>query len=504
MSLPNRISSLNDASWLHELSREKQNLTELKKFEDYLRAHFRFFGKGSTPMFDLHTLRDYIRTLCDTYGFDMTSLIEQFNGHFSHILEDSIMTQRAYLKRYCNLNIDSVTKDQIDCIDLNTSFMPYGLSPENVENIILRYHIERGKHPNHSAVSLHMPSNRKLSPYDFNELCVRYLTTSELEHMINRKYTSVNNESLYQEYLNRIERQDKFYFIDINETTPRPIPEAIRKLDDKTFNLYTELQSLKQKFSILSFQKKIDLLCAEIKEELELIEMAMKFDTLLDNDDWTNAKKLLLDYSFSRHQTCLLIQILNGTLDVSIDRYTTTYRTFIQSIIDHFFELNININIDCYEYISDKIPACLHKTFHYYCLHKWVLAFNKILVQKRILTGPPYSLTPDDKKQMNTLRLDPKNGFCNKCYDSYDALKQEIINTSLVPNQAPRELFVLLFKYKNKMPVYRLRFSDQCDIASELRPTLDHSKEYLNTLDGAKNVQNKLLNAIKEELFINC
>lgn len=495
-----RISSLSIEEWKKELESVSyiSNFKPLKNFEDFIKGHYKVFSQGLDPIFELFSLKEQINNISNQLGLDKRSLILQFNQFFRYTLDDMKMVQRQYLRRYCNLNLDSITEEQINCIDQDRPKHHYQLIPENIQNIILRYHLEHSKQPTLKTFNLHMPSSRKLSSQDFNDLILQEMSISELEIIIKKQYYYLDYNTIYQEYIYRIEQQDKFYFINYYKNREK-IDNELRLLDNKEFNLYNELQTKKQEMNITKLSIQIDRYCQEIKEELELVKLILQFDLLIDRQDWLQAKSFLLNYSLSNHQHCLLLQVLNGTLDLSVIRYTNKYRNVVKEIINEL----LSRDIICDQYISDKEPPCTHKTFHYYTLHKWVLAFNKLLKRKEILQPSMKTLHPDQKLSMNTLLTDPKNGFCNKCYNSYDRLKNIIINSNKIDPKAPRELFYVLLKYKNKMPLYRVKFSDNCDIQSELYPTLNHYNEYITSLDGFINIQRQLIQSISQYLFLS-
>jgi hypothetical protein len=495
-----RINTLNNDEWRQELenSVKSRGFQSIIRFEEYIKQHLSFYTKKSL-IFDIHQLREHINHICIEAGLNKRNVILQINNHFQYKLDDYKISQYKYLKHYCKLNLEAITQKQIDCLDKDIDKYGHFLSPENIENIILRYHYARSKYSNPSydqIFKLDLPSTRKLSAHDFNDLIIKDIPITELETIIKNQYNYISYNELYDEYIHRVERQDKFYFITIRPGM-RPIKESQRLLDDKNFNLYDELQSKKIAVNVSDFTLKIDSYCNTIKEELKLIELIINFDLLIDEENWIQAKQLILSSSLSNHQHCLLLQILNGTLDLSIQRYTNDYRTFINEIID---ELSLNPN-NCDSYISNSIPVCLHKTFHYYTLHRWVLSFNKILKTKGILISG--FLTPDQRLTINTKLTDPKSGYCDKCYNEYDNLKNQIINIGNIPNNPPLELYYILIKYKNKMPLYRLKFSDQCDIQSELKPKTNHLTEYMNTLEGTINIQTQMLTAIMKDPFMD-
>jgi hypothetical protein len=326
------------------------------------------------------------------------------------------------------------------------------------------------------------------------------MSTQELLQVIRKQYYYLMDDypMIYKEYITRIEQQDKYYFIEYHRTGIKKIPQDVRLFDDSNFNLYQELQTQNTLINQPVFSRLVNSLCNEIKEELDLIRVIIRFDMLIDRDFWEEAKSLLLDTPFTIYQSCLLIQVLNGTLDIDLVRYTERFRQLINEILDRLKERSI----DCFDFDSPTIPACNHRTFHYYTMHKWILALNKIFRRKGILKPKDKFVTIDTKKSMPILITDPKNGFCNKCYNSYNRLKNIRINMTNINSQAPRELFYVLFKYKNKMPIYRLRFSDHCDIPSELKEDTNHYNEYVSSFEGSVNIQQELIKAISKDIFV--
>ena len=134
--------------------------------------------------------------------------------------------------------------------------------------------------------------------------------------------------------------------------------------------------------------------------------------------------------------------------------------------------------------------VCDLKTFSFYVLQKWVTMFQRYATLHQLNVSNPNSIL-----NLTNQLLDPKAGFCRRCYDYYKLYMERSNTRNII--RFPLEVKYVLFKYRNKVPFYRLKFADQCD--NPLNP--GHYNEYKVSIENVNEVQSYIVYHLRQELL---
>lgn len=496
----NRITNLPDSVWDNEMQISKNIFSSqpLKDFENYLYSSFQFF-KNKNVIFDIQELKDELRKISKELDISLELLVKEFNKHFKYELQDFNEINLSQLKKQENIDLRKL--DLIMILKLDTKFNNYDSVLIDIENIILKYFV--GQDIKEKLFNYNI--NRKLSIYDFNEICLDYLSIDSLIFIIKQNYYHLNIKKISNVLIKKIEHQDKFYIEDYKTTLEysNRIFDSKIKQDNKKYNLITELIKVK-KLLIKNqiFVEEVDKFINEIIVQLQLVKIILKFNLLIDNKEYVEAYKYLDENlnTLTLEQTCLLAQVCSGIIDITINRYSVELKDISQQIVNKIIN-KPKYKLECKTYLFKENDICLHNTFHYYVLKYWVNKFNIIVFSKGVIPSNINNnfLSPNDKLNMSNEIIDPKDSFCNQCYKEYDNMKKYKFNLRNMKD-LPKEVKYILYKYKNKSRISRMNFSDKCDIPSELPQDNNHFSQYVQATQGTSIMINELIKSIHEEI----
>lgn len=480
----NRLSNISDKEWDLRIEEAIKKNTNFKYFKSFLGQ----FSTIKKPRIELYIFQLYIRELAEEMNFDIEQLLIDFNKCLDYSLDERRIRHRLEIKKYYNVDINSLDETQVNTLTKYSYDIIYMIGQDEYDNLILRHFL----YLQNSNYRLPLYINqRKISALDFNELCYKRLDIDTLCKAIESKYISYDKQA-YETLLYKIERQDKLYIINMIDSDKVNKDYFKDNLSNIiiNFDLIGEIETYKKRFSNVYFNTISNRLIQEIKEELELIHFIIELNTFILQSRWNDSYSLFdnIKKGLTTRQNCLLLQIFSSTLDNTISvRFTNS---------NHFVLLANSIIDYCKNICKSKpLNPCDHDTFHYYTLNKWILLFKHILVRE----GLPTNLEPYEINNLKEMILFPKDAFCTKCHDYYkEELQKTTVDISEL-NKLPVEVKYVIFQHKNKIPFYRIKYSDLCQTTPGHNP---HFLEYINSKQNANEFQTMVFKALTEELFV--
>lgn len=504
---PNRFRHITDTEWLQLLTNAREDLQDFTEFEEYVKHHFEEAYRANrswTPVFDLSYLSLNMMELASSLDFDLVEFINQFNTNLSYHSIDSKMRMKDMIKDLHNIDLDRLTIADIDRLDSGDISL---LDDYSIENVILRYYYFRA-FPDPRIESTLNISTRKILTVDFNDLVYSMLPIETLIVLINRAYTHLNIRKLSKSLLDKIQRLDKYYLIELDQINIDDVENGRDRVP--YHDLITDLEQLKQQVRNRTFLNMLDDLFVLLKEELDLISIVYNSNLhIVEQNDYRASFEPIIqtvrERKFSHHQTCLLYQIFQDPLHPKTEaRFTQEFKDYCKRVIDTIKSTGFNcsfyvfdVNVDETRQTNPLIPTrpyntntvCDLKTFTFYVLQKWVTLFERYAELHQLNISSPNAIL-----RLTNQILDPKAGFCRRCYDYYKIYNERSDTTQA--RSLPLPVKYVLFKYRNKVPFYRLKFADQCDNPLNKR----HLREYKLSSQNVNEIQSYIVYNLRQEI----
>lgn len=357
-------------------------------------------------------------------------------------------------------------------------------------------------------IELKCSIKRKLHAFDFQQVCYQRMNIASIMRVC-QFYTTQNIHGdnidslgifMMIEYLaEKLARQTKLFIVDHTHLTKEQFePKMFEHVDviEELRRAYNQTKMLTQKYMPFAESPILQLLKV-IEQELVLIEHIVKFNILCLDKQFKDASEYMLRFvssaTITEHQICLLAQTIHSQMQTNT-RLTQNMR----DIFEQLLTANNRIK-NCDLYFDNKLRVkCQHKTFSFYSVFKWYQAFIK-LIDKYMYNSQGFvqNVSPAEYAKLHDRFLDPKISFCNHCYDHYKSFEKEIGQLK------PSDIFAMLTA-KSYATVFRLRFSDQCDIPSQplyKASNKGHFGEYKNSALAARNTLTKLMAMLRKEIF---
>jgi hypothetical protein len=424
-----------------------------------MRKHLKIDNPRRIPVIDKFILYDEISDLHTYYHIDIENFVTQFNNTFNYVMEDDINEineeEKDYLLRYFNIRLEHIKLEDIDTLRRIQLFTEYTLD-------IIVWNILISKQLGIENNYFRYP--RKLSPYDFNWVCIKNATIETLQTAFS--YVTTDTYIMSLDLLHKIERSFQIQYITKEFEISSP-PK------DHLFLSFFKHTSIL--ISNPVFNREVYKFLKQVIDELELINWIGEL-----NEEYLESSSSILEISkipelskFSKHQKCLLLQLLIGNI-YQFSQFSLSFKDEIQQIIDILIK-----DTDCSQYLNyrTKTIHCSHVTFHYYSFVHWVSIFHRLLEstgQKEI----------KHRNQITGDILVPQRSFCDWCYNEYkyhETIKSDDKFIAILQNE--------------RLKIYRSKYKDLCDIES--------TNHYLqiNELEKAnKKIISKWLNELKREI----
>lgn len=422
-----------------------------------MRKHLKIDNPKRIPVIDKFILYDEISDLHTYYHIDIENFVTQFNNTFNYVMEDDINEkneeEKDYLLRYFNIRLEHIKLEDIDTLRRIQLFTKYTLDTI-VWNILISKQL--GIENNYFRYP------RKLSPYDFNWVCIKNADIETLQTAFS--YVTTDTYIMSLDLLHKIERSFQIQYITKEFEISSP-PK------DHLFLSFFKHTSIL--ISNPVFNREVYKFLKQVIDELELINWIGEL-----NEEYLESSSSILEISkipeLSKHQKCLLLQLLIGNI-YQFSQFSLSFKDEIRQIIDILIK-----DTDCSQYINyrTKTIHCSHITFHYYSFVHWVSKFHLLLQHTN----------QNEIKHHNQITGDilvPQRSFCDWCYNEYkyhETIKSDDKFIAILQNE--------------RLKIYRSKYKDLCDIES-----INHYLQ-INELEKAnKKIIGKWLNELKREII---
>ena len=477
---------------------------DIKRFYDFFYDTF-VFNIRNIQHIDLWELKTEIYYMKLAYFINIKQFCELINSNFKYLGSDSFTRSYKTIKRLYKININVLSLDNIKTLKNNYIDLNYntGLTKNELDNLILRYFITQED----ASASTCFSENRKISYLDFNSECCVKLSLDSLINICKNEYCFDSHNDIKKEIIGRIQRMDKLYSIDIPRVLSEDeFDEFVVQNKDKIDKLYatdtiTIIEKTMRFISKPEFDSFAKKILIDIKDDLDLIKCIFKInidflDGVLDDTMLHRYTRVMIDQfnitvpneiiKLNTRQKCLLKQVCVGAIYIQTKlqgvMYSDRFITLLNKIITKIPDM-------CSRYIDPVLEvSCLHDTFSYYALSKWMNMFCGVFLIK----------TGIDCNYVNVMNasidlLYPKRSFCDNCHDDYKALQQTQISiTQRSDLNTKNQAFVLA----EKLVFFRRRFADQCD--TELYPT--HFLQINNQEQKVKTLINEMVLSMRSEI----
>ncbi len=273
-----------------------------------------------------------------------------------------------------------------------------------IQNVIFKWYILRqNRDEDFDAFSV-----RKISKWDFNEICMRHLDRTSLETLLKNKHDVMHTQSLISLLLNQLQQSDKLFLLHVK--------------------------------SLWSFDKILN--SVQTHEGTSIIDIVDGSCKVVDRQDYSQTADELL---IRLHDEVLMLQkIVKINLGMNPEPLNLTpwqSELFSQVLQPYFCNTAPPQRLEQYRaFVNCKNfgdTFCTRPTFSYFAMQKWMTQLRPVL------------------KQMEKLDLDVRNSYCDLCYHDYKRLEA-------ISKEELR--FFVAYDLLDRIVVYRARFADNCDI----------------------------------------
>lgn len=497
-------------------NKDYNNKKYLQSFIEYLRIQFIYpFDLKNNRDIDLDSLKDSIIHLRKDLVFDTEKFLDFFNKQFNYVGYSRISKSYNRIKNKSKIVIDDLNEDTFNYfLKNNIDIALYsGLyTTDDVDNIILRYfYVKENKGISKELVKLNL--KRKLSILDFNLEIIERLGIESLLYICANQILNDNIDMEYAEYIliQKTQRLDKLYVAEYtNIDSEKKFNEMVESKEIVDINILKEFNDLLEKVKVKRFREKVFVITKEIVDELNLIKCILRLNIeYLENKIGNDTLKEYIDFMLynyrcnvpediiylNMNQRCLLKQLLIGVLynEEASKRYSSEFIELLNSI---FVKLK-NDRCSTYVDLDQFNVSCLHKTFSYYTMNKWMEVFCYFFTKyfnKECITS--------NIKQTVFDFIYPKEGFCDNCHLEYSKLKAE--NTDIKKDKNTVENKFIAYQNKEKLLFFRIRYADTCDTHLYSK----HFTQVSNVKNASINLLEELVYSLKREvndmiLFLN-
>jgi hypothetical protein len=478
-------------------------------------------GKKRHRVYELRLIVEIINDVCTELPYiNLEDLVNILNHDFDFFVTDFIKVFGAgetsnILFKQTGVKVNNI-QDEASLATLLKFKNLAGYLVFQPHMLVVRYFLN----PKFPQLS----TKRRLHVLDFQQVCYQRMSIAMIFQVCQfyKKYYAAATQQLQIDGKNidplgiymmidflahKITRQSKLFIVDNVDVNPNQFKPKIFEHVDVVQELSRAWELTK---NIINIESPILSLLKVIQQELSLIETIIQFNILCIEGQFDLAKEFLLRFSSSasitEHQICLLAQTVHSQLQTN-----NKLSPVIKAILEEVITGNIRVK-KCSLYFDNMMKVkCYHKTFSFYVIYKWYQAFIKLINRYKFeSSGFDPNISPSQFTQYHDEFLDPKISFCNQCYDHYKSYEKEIAGNK------SSDLFTLV-RERAFASVFRLRFSDSCDIPSQpiySASQRGHFGEYQNALaatniepcsqslpEAIKPLLNKLMAMLRKEIF---
>jgi hypothetical protein len=513
-SQPAVLSFLEDKEWQHELATIRPSIID--KLETMFTT-YNVYGNttqdkltkaGIVPKMKLVECINSI--LRHTYYFPLYSFLLKLN-ELNYGVDDfnRVSTESGYVSgKEILTNINEI-QDTSSLLHIITNPLCTKAFKGGIEPIITRFF-------SNNADKAQYGSNRKLTSSDFPLYAFEQMTLASCKQMLQfiQEYHIVTHISkdFLSIYAAKLIRQDKYFYIDTpNKTFTEQEIDSIKRSTDVTRDLRdasVEFSELCRFWKEDPFMNMLD----RIIQEMDLVEQLVKLNVLfLDRkyEEAMSAAEHMLRGThtneryksfglISQHQKCLFSQVMSACLDPTYNkRFPQEIKNIAQMVVDNSKQF-------CEAYYTEQgNVVCDHETFTYYVYTKWMDAFTTLLMRyEKLSQQDVQSKSANYFLNMSNVVLNPKDSFCNRCYTSYKNMETKYKPSSNI-NTASIDVKFLLLKYTSMSYLFRMRYTDMCDIpeiVSHRQAYLKHREELNTSVSHLEDMIQKVLSSLKFEM----
>ncbi len=403
------------------------------RFIRWFRENIRVDNK-SPPVFRGQELVQEIEEMCSNCHLDTELFVKAFLENLSHLADFTagFSLEIFHILHYApSDNIRKLSLSDISNIArAGHSYL--------IQNIIFKWYILRqNPDPDFEPFSV-----RKISKWDFNEICMRYLDTTSLETLLKNRHDVMYTEDLQKLLLNKLQQSDKLFLLNLkNIPSFDKIVKSIQTHDKRGLS-----DVVKGSCKIVGRKDYTELASksmAKIHDELLLLEKIVQINKG-ESPDMMN---------LTQWQTELFSQVLQPYFcNTAPPAILEKYRSFV----------------DCKNFHED---FCNRPTFTYFAMNKWMTGLQPVL------------------KEMHALHLDIRSSYCDLCYNDYKRLEK-------VSKDDLR--FFVAYDLLDKLVVYRANFADRCDIGLKKGHLFTLSQKIQEMQDLLNNMMKSLVSDAQE------